>query len=146
MVIVADVDDNDVMEESKVWRTLARPCRFLDRWFTLKVDTALDRYLTSEKRPIMPACPAPPLGGERLGQKNHKGHEIQVVRQHSYNPYWDDLPSPSRMTSYTHQPWYHDPLETFLWLPRDPMSELDLEDTIERESESGWFYLKFYRR
>jgi hypothetical protein len=127
-------DDNMLMEESRVWRVLAQPCRFLDRWFTLKVDHDQDRNLSSEKRPIMPSTPAPPLNEESLSKDHRSDRKYEVAKRHHYNPYWDDLPSPSRMQHYAHQPWYHDPIETFLWLPRDPMSTLDLEDTIERES------------
>jgi hypothetical protein len=119
------------MEESWVWRSLAQPCRFLDRWFTLKVDESRNSTLRLEKEPIMPHNVTSGMVPVRTTG------EPETITIHVYNPYWDDLPSPSRMQTYAHQPWHADSIETFLWLPRDPMSTLDLEDTVESQFTFG---------
>jgi hypothetical protein len=53
-----------------------------------------------------------------------------VVPHHSLRP-WEDIPSYQRMRGYGDQPAYTDDYDDFLWLPRDPLSTLDLDDTVE---------------
>lgn len=120
------MDDNEIMEESRVWRILATPCRRLDQWFTLQPDEQDDANIVLEPKPIMPETIGPAVASD-------EDQIIPTIKKHAYMPYWDDLPSPSRMQSYAHQPWYEDNIDVYLWLPRDPMSTLDLEDTIESE-------------
>jgi hypothetical protein len=57
-----------------------------------------------------------------------------VVQIHPPFPRWVDVPVVEKTTPYRMQPMYHDPVEDFLWLPRDPLSRLDLDDTVECES------------
>jgi hypothetical protein len=44
---------------------------------------------------------------------------------------WEDIPPYQRMRGYSDQPAYTDDYDDFLWLPRDPLSTLDMDDTVE---------------
>lgn len=44
---------------------------------------------------------------------------------------WEDIPPYWRSRGYDDQPAYTEAYDDFLWLPRDPLSTLDLDDTIE---------------
>jgi hypothetical protein len=57
----------------------------------------------------------------------------EVVQQHPPFPRWFDIPVIEKTTPYSNQPIYHDKIENWLWLPRDPLSKLDLDDTVECE-------------
>jgi hypothetical protein len=67
-----------------------------------------------------------------------------VVQIHPPFPRWVDVPVVEKTTPYRMQPMYHDPVEDFLWLPRDPLSRLDLDDTVECESSfEAWLEVWF---
>ena len=53
-----------------------------------------------------------------------------VVPHHPLRP-WEDIPPYQRMRGYNDQPAYTDDYDDFMWLPRDPLSTLDLDDTVE---------------
>ncbi len=60
-----------------------------------------------------------------------------VVQLHPPFPRWFDVPVIEKTTPYSNQPIYHDKIEDWLWLPRDPSSKLDLDDTVECEFRVG---------
>lgn len=53
-----------------------------------------------------------------------------VVPHHAIRA-WEDIPPYQRSRGYHDQPAYTDDYDDFLWLPRDPLSTLDLDDTVE---------------
>ena len=53
-----------------------------------------------------------------------------IVPHHPLRP-WEDIPPYQRSRGYNDQPAYTDDYDDFLWLPRDPLSTLDLDDTVE---------------
>ena len=53
-----------------------------------------------------------------------------VIPHHGIRP-WEDIPPYQRSRGYNDQPDYTDDYDDFLWLPRDPLSTLDLDDTVE---------------
>lgn len=53
-----------------------------------------------------------------------------VTPHHGVRP-WEDIPPYQRSRGYNDQPDYTDDYDDFLWLPRDPLSTLDLDDTVE---------------
>lgn len=53
-----------------------------------------------------------------------------VVPHHGFRP-WEDIPPYQRSRGYNDQPAYTDDYDDFMWLPRDPLSTLDLDDTVE---------------
>jgi len=53
-----------------------------------------------------------------------------VVPHHNLRP-WEDIPPYQRSRGYNDQPAYTNDYDDFLWLPRDPLSTLDLDDTVE---------------
>lgn len=60
-------------------------------------------------------------------------HELAaklVVPHHGVRP-WEDIPPYQRSRGYNDQPAYTNDYDDFLWLPRDPLSTLDLDDTVE---------------
>ena len=60
-------------------------------------------------------------------------HELAaklVVPHHNLRP-WEDIPPYQRSRGYNDQPAYTNDYDDFLWLPRDPLSTLDLDDTVE---------------
>ncbi|WVW82430.1 hypothetical protein I302_104440 [Kwoniella bestiolae CBS 10118] len=64
-------------------------------------------------------------------------HSIQekdiqrIVTPHPGLKPWEDIPPYYRSRGYDDQPTYTDEYDDFLWLPRDPLSTLDLDDTVE---------------
>ncbi|WVQ97269.1 hypothetical protein IAU59_004380 [Kwoniella sp. CBS 9459] len=60
-----------------------------------------------------------------------KDDTVRVVEPHPPLQPWEDIPPYHRARGYNDQPAYTDPIDNFLWLPRDPLSTLDLDDTIE---------------
>lgn len=104
------------------FRLLAGPWRFLDRYFTLPASThvSMPQLFVQWHQPTLPPTTTLDIPDAVVG--------------HPYSSEWDDIPSRDRMQSYRHQPWYYDAVQKFLWLPRDPLSTLDLEDTVEGES------------
>lgn len=57
---------------------------------------------------------------------HHDAHAL--VSPHSRHPVWDDEPNPD--TPYDN-PYYTRPISDTLWLPRDPMDILNLDDTVD---------------
>ncbi|WWC58482.1 uncharacterized protein I303_101025 [Kwoniella dejecticola CBS 10117] len=55
----------------------------------------------------------------------------QIVVPHHRLEAWEDIPPYYRSRGYDDQPSYTDDYDDFLWLPRDPLSTLDLDDTVE---------------
>ena len=55
----------------------------------------------------------------------------RVVMPHHSLRAWEDIPPYQRSRGYNDQPAYTDDYDDFLWLPRDPLSTLDLDDTVE---------------
>ncbi|WWC66498.1 uncharacterized protein I206_100400 [Kwoniella pini CBS 10737] len=55
----------------------------------------------------------------------------QIVMPHHGYQAWEDIPPYRRSRGYDDQPTYTDDYDDFLWLPRDPLSTLDLDDTVE---------------
>ncbi|KAK4684446.1 calcium permeable stress-gated cation channel, partial [Tremellales sp. Uapishka_1] len=55
----------------------------------------------------------------------------KVVLPHEVLQPWEDIPPYQRSRGYNDQPAYTDHYDDFLWLPRDPLSTLDLDDTVE---------------
>lgn len=56
--------------------------------------------------------------------------EALVVPHPPLQP-WEDVPPYQRARGYDDQPAYTDGYDDFLWLPRDPLSTLDLDDTVQ---------------
>ncbi|WVQ62071.1 uncharacterized protein L199_000206 [Kwoniella botswanensis] len=55
----------------------------------------------------------------------------RIVAPHPVLQPWEDIPPYYRSRGYDDQPTYTDTYDDFLWLPRDPLSTLDLDDTVE---------------
>ncbi|OCF73930.1 hypothetical protein I204_05778 [Kwoniella mangroviensis CBS 8886] len=55
----------------------------------------------------------------------------RIVAPHPALQPWEDIPPYYRSRGYDDQPTYTDNYDDFLWLPRDPLSTLDLDDTVE---------------
>ena len=51
-----------------------------------------------------------------------------LVSPHAPHPVWDDSPSYDRPYE---NPYYSRPISNILWLPRNPLSLLDLDDTVD---------------
>ena len=82
--------------------------------------------------------PAPTISGEIDAELLHEpDHAIphvtakKLVLLHHRLRSWEDIPPYQRSRGYNDQPAYTDDYDDFLWLPRDPLSTLDLDDTIE---------------
>ena len=86
----------------------------------------LDRYFTYPMTPY-PAQPAAALPTE----PTDAAMTAELVAPHTKLAPWEDIPPFQRSRAYWDQPAYTDPYDDFLWLPRDPLSTLDLDDTIE---------------
>ncbi|WVF70906.1 hypothetical protein IAT40_005701 [Kwoniella sp. CBS 6097] len=56
---------------------------------------------------------------------------LRMVEPHPPLQPWEDIPPYHRARGYNDQPAYTDPIDNYLWLPRDPLSTLDLDDTVE---------------
>jgi hypothetical protein len=111
-----------VKAPEKFWfRLIAGPWRLLDRYFTLPPSrhVTMPQLFVQWHQPTLPSTTTLEIPDAVVG--------------HPYSSEWDDIPSRDRMQSYRHQPWYYDAVQKFLWLPRDPLSTLDLEDTVEGE-------------
>ncbi|WRT64264.1 uncharacterized protein IL334_001195 [Kwoniella shivajii] len=62
---------------------------------------------------------------------NGKIEAPDIVTTHPPLQPWEDIPPYNRSRGYNDQPTYTDDYDDFLWLPRDPLSTLDLDDTVE---------------
>jgi hypothetical protein len=56
---------------------------------------------------------------------------LKVIAPHHPLRPWEDIPPYQRSRGYSDQPAYTDDYDDFLWLPRDPLSTLDLDDSVE---------------
>ena len=55
----------------------------------------------------------------------------QLITPHPRLQPWEDIPPYPRSRGYNDQPPYTDDYDDYMWLPRDPLSTLDLDDTVE---------------
>ena len=60
----------------------------------------------------------------------HRPAQKVVIPHHPLRS-WEDIPPYQRSRGYNDQPAYTDDYDDFMWLPRDPLSTLDLDDTVE---------------
>ncbi len=65
--------------------------------------------------------------------ENKEDHTDAVTIPHPAFLRWFDVPVIEKTVPYRMQPLYHDKVENWLWLPRDPLSKLDLDDTVQCE-------------
>ncbi|WWC86374.1 uncharacterized protein L201_001250 [Kwoniella dendrophila CBS 6074] len=73
----------------------------------------------------------PHNSAEDLASSSLPGDTQQIVIPHHKLQPWEDIPPYYRSRGYDDQPTYTDGYDDFLWLPRDPLSTLDLDDTVE---------------
>ena len=72
-----------------------------------------------------------------IERKHEPDHAIyhatatKLVTSHHHLRPWEDIPPYQRARGYDDQPAYTDDYDDYLWLPRDPLSTLDLDDTVE---------------
>ena len=95
---------------------------------------ALDRRFTfpDEEGTATPnEKPVRPMIGDIESSALPELANLNLVTVHPPLPAWEDIPPYTRSRGYDDQPVYSDPYDDFLWLPRDPLSTLDLDDTIE---------------
>ena len=101
----------------------------LDRW--IKFDPAE----ISWEEPVPKKYFTPESTDPRLvhhpDQPIHHDPASKLVIPHPPLQPWEDIPPYQRMRGYSDQPAYTDDYDDFLWLPRDPLSTLDLDDTVE---------------
>jgi len=102
----------------------------LDTKISFDPDLAGQRH--RRKGTVLPA--ASEADAERQHEPDHAiTHPLAkkvVVPHHPLRP-WEDIPPYQRSRGYNDQPAYTDDYDDFLWLPRDPLSTLDLDDTVE---------------
>lgn len=65
---------------------------------------------------------------EQIPTHDHEETQHTLVTPHPRHPVWDDEPNPD--TPYDN-PYYTRPIIDTLWLPRNPLGLLDLDDTID---------------
>lgn len=85
------------------------------------------RASTSSPTLILPASPTT----EEPGRMMSSGAAFEtrpLVTNHEKHPPWDDC---SRLDRPYDNPYYARPIENHLWLPRDPIGLLDLDDTVD---------------
>jgi len=101
----------------------------LDRWISFHPDEV------SREEPVPENLCSPSLTDPRLvhepDQPIHHDLPNSLVVPHPPLAPWEDIPPYQRMRGYSDQPAYTDDYDDFLWLPRDPLSTLDLDDTVE---------------
>jgi hypothetical protein len=101
----------------------------LDKWIVFDPDEK------SKEEPVSDLLASPSLTDPRLvhepDQPIHHDLPNQLVVPHPPLAPWEDIPPYQRMRGYSDQPAYTDDYDDFLWLPRDPLSTLDLDDTVE---------------
>lgn len=103
--------------------------------------TALDQKIKfdPEEKSLLEPTPSslssPAMIDPRLShdpdQAIHHPSALRLVVPHPPLAPWEDIPPYQRSRAYDDQPAYTDDYDDFLWLPRDPLSTLDLDDTIE---------------
>jgi hypothetical protein len=101
----------------------------LDRWISFHPDEL------SREEPVPENLCSPSLTDPRLvhvpDQPIYHDLPNSLVVPHPPLAPWEDIPPYQRMRGYSDQPAYTDDYDDFLWLPRDPLSTLDLDDTVE---------------
>ncbi len=127
------------------WREAMLPDRFLgpygyrqplpfDHWLFSKLDTMISFDTDSENVNHTSGSTAVATDEELHHEPDHPiSHPVAekvVTSHHSFQP-WEDIPPYQRSRGYNDQPAYTDDYDHFLWLPRDPLSTLDLDDTVE---------------
>lgn len=107
----------------------------LDRKFTWPAggDSEHGEYLQNEPivTTVSPADPAPLLEDKRDSSNDSPESMIGVVIPHGKLQPWEDIPPFETALGFKVQPAYTAEYDDFLWLPRDPLSTLDLDDTVE---------------
>lgn len=79
--------------------------------------------------PPMPDIVHPILEDEQEQEGDSAAHDRPaLVSPHAPHPAWDDSPSYDRPYD---NPYYTHPISNFLWLPRDPLGLLNLDDTVD---------------
>lgn len=101
----------------------------LDRWITFD-PSEVSREESVPKDLFSPDSIDPRLIHEP-DQPIHHDPATRLVVPHPPLRPWEDIPPYQRMRGYSDQPAYTDDYDDFLWLPRDPLSTLDLDDTVE---------------
>jgi hypothetical protein len=100
----------------------------LDRWISFHPDEVSreepvpENLCSPDLDPRMAEVPAEPI---------HHDLPNSLVVPHPPLAPWEDIPPYQRMRGYSDQPAYTDDYDDFLWLPRDPLSTLDMDDTVE---------------
>lgn len=101
----------------------------LDRWIVF------DPREQSREEPVPKDLFSPDSIDPRMvhqpDQPIHHDPATRLVVPHPPLAPWEDIPPYQRMRGYSDQPAYTDDYDDFLWLPRDPLSTLDLDDTVE---------------
>lgn len=101
----------------------------LDRWITFD-PAEVSWEEPAPKNYLVPESIDPRLAHEP-DQPIHHDPASKLVMPHPPLQPWEDIPPYQRMRGYNDQPGYTDDYDDFLWLPRDPLSTLDLDDTVE---------------
>lgn len=100
----------------------------LDRWISFDPDEV------SREEPVPENLCSPDLDprmAEQPAEPIHHDLPNSLVVPHPPLAPWEDIPPYQRMRGYNDQPAYTDDYDDFLWLPRDPLSTLDMDDTVE---------------
>ena len=100
----------------------------LDRWISFHPDEV------SREEPVPEKLYSPDLDprmSEDAAEPIRHDLPNSLVVPHPPVAPWEDIPPYQRMRGYSDQPAYTDDYDDFLWLPRDPLSTLDLDDTVE---------------
>ena len=93
-----------------------------DHFFLGWLDSYFTYPMTPYPDPPAAALPVEPTAGSMTAE---------LLVPHTKLAPWEDIPPYQRSRAYWDQPAYTDPYDDFLWLPRDPLSTLDLDDTVE---------------
>ena len=92
---------------------------------TVPLTTASPIEQAPNARPTLETCREASNGGE--GQGDQEQRDSAVVSKHPPHPAWEDESSPNHTYD---NPYYTRDIENILWLPRDPLGILNLDDTI----------------
>lgn len=106
-----------------------RPIPFDDALFG-----ALDRRFTfpdHEEQAVTGEKAERPITDHDEPKAGAETTDVNLVTVHRPLSAWEDIPPYTRSRGYDDQPAYSDDYDDYLWLPRDPLSTLDLDDTIE---------------
>lgn len=101
----------------------------LDRWIVF--DPAEISWEEPVPKNYLVPEPTDPRLTHEPDEPIHHDPASKLVIPHPPLQPWEDIPPYQRMRGYSDQPAYTDDYDDFLWLPRDPLSSLDLDDTVE---------------